>query len=83
LICCPVPQFLPYHIVPLKTDGMKGLAESVAKLRARGRKKVTSYDTAYISVAQLADCPLLTADSVQATAAKTLDVRTVLLNYYH
>jgi len=69
-------------IVPFEAGEMKGLAESIARLHARGLKKITFYDGAYIYVALLTECPLLTADVLQAKAGQLLNVSAVLLKDY-
>ena len=69
-------------LVPFDHDDLKRIAESVVGLRSRGLKKITVYDCAYIHLARLSGTPLITADRLQARAAKALGIPGLLLGDY-
>ena len=68
--------------VSLGHDEMEKIAERVSGLHRRGLRNATFYDVAYIQVAHMGGIPLMTADMLQAEAAHSLGVETVLLKDY-
>ena len=52
------------------------------ELHGRGLKSVTIYDGAYLYIARLIDSPLITADALQAEAARSSGIQTILLKDY-
>ena len=69
-------------IVLFEPDDLNLIAQSVLRLHRSGLKKITMYDCAYIHLAQMADTPLITADRLQAAAAKSLRVAGILIDDY-
>jgi predicted nucleic acid-binding protein len=69
-------------IFPLDSGELKDLAARVAGLHSRGFKKVTVYDGAYLHIAALIDSPLITADALQARAARSLGIQVISLEDY-
>ena len=69
-------------VVPFEPGDLKLIARSAVRLRGCGLKKITMYDCAYLHLARLADSPLITADRLQADAAKSMGIAGVLIADY-
>ena len=69
-------------IVAFEPGDLKIIAQSAASLHRFNLKKVTMYDCAYIHVALMAGSPLITADRLQAEAAKALGIPATLIQDY-
>ncbi len=69
-------------VVPFDHEDLERIAHSVVDLRSRGLPKITIYDCAYTHLALLTGAPLITADRLQARAAKALGVPGLLLVDY-
>jgi len=52
------------------------------ELHGRGLKSVNIYDGAYLYIARLIDSPLITADALQADAARSSGIQAILLRDY-
>ena len=69
-------------IFPLEPGELKDLAACIVELHGRGLKSVTVYDGAYLYIARLIDSPLITADALQADAARSSGIQAILLRDY-
>jgi predicted nucleic acid-binding protein len=69
-------------IVPFESGDWKLTAACAESLQDSGLKKITMYDCAYIHLARVTDCPLLTADRLQAAGANTVKAEGILIEDY-
>jgi predicted nucleic acid-binding protein len=69
-------------VVLFEPGDLKLIARFAASLHKRGLKKITMYDCAYIHLAKATDSPLLTADCLQAAAARSLMTQSILIEDY-
>jgi predicted nucleic acid-binding protein len=69
-------------IVHFEAADLKLMAQSAARLRRSGFKKVTLYHCAYIHLARLTNSPLITADRLQAAAGRMLNISVIPIENY-
>ena len=69
-------------VVPFGPEDLKRTAACAARVLGLGLKGIAMYDCAYIHLARVTDSPLLTADRLQAAAARSLDAKAILIEEY-
>ena len=69
-------------VVLFEPGDLNLMAQCALRLHRGGLKTITMYDCAYIHLARMTGTPLITADHLQAGAAKSLRVAAILINDY-
>lgn len=69
-------------VVSLSRSELRELFRWMSKEQGKDLKRLTIYDGAYIEMARTVECPLITADRIQARGADLAGIEVVLLNDY-